>query len=62
VWPVREALLEVLLAGFQGLELHVDHFEISVPMPPSDQKLQRQAAAYSSYLSPARRSLRAGLF
>jgi GH35 family endo-1,4-beta-xylanase len=34
-----------------GLELHVDHFEISVPMPPTEQNLQRQAAAYSSYLS-----------
>jgi endo-1,4-beta-xylanase len=34
-----------------GLELHVDHFEISVPLPASEQNLQRQAAAYHSYLS-----------
>jgi endo-1,4-beta-xylanase len=34
-----------------GLELHVDHFEISVPLPASEQNLQRQAAAYHGYLS-----------
>jgi endo-1,4-beta-xylanase len=33
-----------------GLELHVEHFEMSVPLAPSDQDLQRQAAAYRDYL------------
>lgn len=33
------------------LELHVDTFEISVAMPPSEADLQRQAVAYGDYLS-----------
>lgn len=34
-----------------GLEIHISHFEMSVPLPPSDADLQRQAAAYGDYLS-----------
>jgi endo-1,4-beta-xylanase len=34
-----------------GLELHVVEFEVSVPVPPTDQDLQRQAMAYHDHLA-----------
>jgi endo-1,4-beta-xylanase len=33
-----------------GLEMHVVEFEVSMPMPPTEQNLQRQAAVYADYL------------
>jgi endo-1,4-beta-xylanase len=34
-----------------GLEIYVSGFEVSLPLPATDQDLQRQAAAYSDYLA-----------
>jgi len=34
-----------------GMEIHIDHFEVSVPVPATDQNLERQALAYSDYLT-----------
>jgi endo-1,4-beta-xylanase len=34
-----------------GLELSVIEFEISMPLPPTEQNLQRQAAVYADYLN-----------
>jgi|tagenome__1003787_1003787.scaffolds.fasta_scaffold20952484_2 endo-1,4-beta-xylanase len=34
-----------------GLEIQIEHFEMSMPLPATDQNLQRQAVAYNDYLS-----------
>jgi endo-1,4-beta-xylanase len=34
-----------------GLEIHVTEFEVSMPLPPSAENLQRQAAVYADYLA-----------
>jgi endo-1,4-beta-xylanase len=34
-----------------GLELHVVEFDLSIPLPPTDEDLQKQAAVYRDYLA-----------